>query len=517
MRVALITEGTYPHSDGGVSVWCDQLTSGLPEHEFDVHAVVATGLETPIWEVPSNVVGVTLAPLWGAPPKRGPSRQEGKEFLRCFSRLLDAMMKPAPSDVEDFVAALRAMLPFARDQKLPRLLKAPTVIELLLDRWRVRPAPGRPLVEQSDVPAPTVSDAVVVIDLLDHYLRPLGFEAPEADVCHAVSNGLACLVAFNAKWTNGVPFLLTEHGLYLRERYLEYRASDYSFAVRAFVLRFLRLLTSASYVVADFITPGSDYNRRWALRQGASEDSVRPVYNGVDPTAFPDGAEPDRPVLSWAGRITPIKDVEGLITAFRLVHAVIPDAKLRLFGSAPAGNEVYLARCEQLINELGLTEHVRFEGRVKNVVDAYHAGQVVVLSSTSEGFPYTVIEAMTSGRATVSTDVGGVGEAVGETGLVVPARDPEALAEACIRVLTDHDLRHRLALAARARALQNFTLAQFLKIYREIYTSMAAGEYSRAAMQAVQDRVAVRDSNVDVSSTSVDVERVGRQLETNSA
>jgi len=87
-------------------------------------------------------------------------------------------------------------------------------------------------------------------------MPPHHLVSSQADLCHAVSNGLACLVAFNAKWTSGVPFLLTEHGLYLRERYLEYRSSAYSFAVRGFVLRFLRLLTAASYVVADFITPG---------------------------------------------------------------------------------------------------------------------------------------------------------------------------------------------------------------------------------------------------------------------
>jgi hypothetical protein len=178
-------------------------------------------------------------------------------------------------------------------------------------------------------------------------------------------------------------------------------------------------------------------------------------------------------VLSWAGRIAPIKDVEGLIRAFALVREEIPDARLRLFGSAPPGGEGYRDRCRALIDSLGLTGVAVFEGRVDDVVDAYHAGQVVVLSSSSEGFPYTVIEAMTSGRATVSTDVGGVREAVADTGLIVPSRDPQALAAACVQVLTDHELRHRLALAARARALQHFTLEQFLKVYREIYPTLA--------------------------------------------
>lgn len=472
MRIALLTEGTYPTSHGGVSLWCDQLTTGLNEYEFDIHAVVASGTEETIWSLPPNVVGVTKSALWGDVPKHAASRSETKRFLQGFERMLGAMLSSEPNAVPEFIEALRELLPFARAQQLPRLLTSPKVVNLLLERWRHRPAPGRPHGEDSDVPPPNVADAVMAANLLDHFLRPLGTKAPEADLCHSVSNGLTCLIAFNAKWTNGVPFLLTEHGLYLRERYLEYRVSNYSFAVRGFVLRFLRLLTAASYLIADFITPGSDYNRRWAIRHGAAEERVRPVYNGVDPSAFFESPEPNAPVLSWAGRIAPIKDVECLIEAFSLVKRDLPDARLRLFGSPPAGNEGYRDRCQALIDRLGLTESAVFEGRVDDIVDAYHAGQAVVLSSSSEGFPYTVIEAMTSGRATVSTDVGGVREAVGDTGLVVPARDPKALAAACLLVLTDDELRHRLARSARARALQHFTLEQFLAVYREIYPTL---------------------------------------------
>ena len=512
MRIALLTEGSYPTSDGGVSLWCDQLTTGLGEYEFDVHAIVATGTEAITWTLPPNVVDVTLTPLWGQAAKSASGRAETRRFRSMFVRMLDAMLVPGPQAVDEFVSALQGMLPFARAQHLPALLTSPKVVDLLLERWRHRPAPGRPLDEDSDVPAPTVADAVVAIGLLDHFLRPLGAKAPEADLCHAVSNGLACLVAFNAKWTNGVPFLLTEHGLYLRERYLEYRVSAYSFAVRGFVLRFLRLLTAASYVVADFITPGSDYNRRWAIRHGATEDRVRPVYNGVDPSAFAEGPEPEGPVLSWAGRIAPIKDVEGLITAFGLVRREIPEARLRMFGSSPAGLEGYRDRCQALIDSLGLTGAATFEGRVDDIVDAYHAGQAVVLSSWSEGFPYTVIEAMTSGRATVSTDVGGVREAVGDTGLVVPARDPQALAEACVLVLTDHELRHRLARAARARALQHFTLEQFLTVYREIYPALARRQYSRADMETARTEAALEW--VSLAPAIVEHEYSGVDLET---
>jgi glycosyltransferase involved in cell wall biosynthesis len=124
---------------------------------------------------------------------------------------------------------------------------------------------------------------------------------------------------------------------------------------------------------------------------------------------------------------------------------------------------------------LGVGDRVTFEGRVENIRDAYVAGHVVVLSSISEGFPYTVIEAMTCGRPCVATDVGGVAEAVGETGLVVPPRDPEAMAAACVQLLGDAEKRARLGAAARQRVLTYFTVDQAITTFGELYGALAAG------------------------------------------
>ena len=123
-----------------------------------------------------------------------------------------------------------------------------------------------------------------------------------------------------------------------------------------------------------------------------------------------------------------------------------------------------------------------FEGRVADIRDAYVAGSVVMLSSISEGFPYTLIEAMACGRPTVATDVGGVSEAVaavperavGESGLVVPPRDPEAMAWAALRLLRDPGLRLRMGEAARRKALEFFTVDQAVMSFRGIYRELAA-------------------------------------------
>ena len=97
---------------------------------------------------------------------------------------------------------------------------------------------------------------------------------------------------------------------------------------------------------------------------------------------------------------------------------------------------------------------------------------MIVLSSVVEGFPISLVEAMFCGRATVSTDVGAVFEVIGGTGLVVPPRNPRALADACLALLRDPERRARLGAAARARALELFTVEQNLAAFRGIYLEL---------------------------------------------
>jgi glycosyltransferase involved in cell wall biosynthesis len=107
-----------------------------------------------------------------------------------------------------------------------------------------------------------------------------------------------------------------------------------------------------------------------------------------------------------------------------------------------------------------------------------------MLSSISEGFPFTLIEAMSCGRATVSTDVGGVREAVGDTGLVVPPRDPAAMAEAALRLLGDPARRRAMGEAARLRVIEQFTLRQTIDTFRSIYLELPTRQRRSTAAPA---------------------------------
>ncbi|MEU6552272.1 GT4 family glycosyltransferase PelF [Streptomyces sp. NPDC046915] len=476
-RVTLLTEGTYPHSHGGVSVWCDQLVQGMPDIDFDVIAVTGTGREPVVWDLPGHVTSVRSVPMWGDPPEgrapRGPAR---RQLAAAYERFLTALLDPCAED--GFRPALYAMARTAADGTLSPFLRGDRAVAILAAVWN---RPGLAVREAR----PTLHDALTATALLEHALRPLAAPAPDGGVAHAVSGGVAVLPGLAGLERHGVPLLLTEHGVYLRERYLGYRTAPYPWPVKAVVLGFFRLLARESYRRAALITPGNRYNRLWEEQGGADPESIRTVYNGVDPAAFPPaGPEPEVPTLSWAGRVDPIKDLETLVRAFGPVRERMPEARLRLFGGTPRGGEAYRERCETLAAELGHADAVTFEGRVEDIKDAYAAGNVVMLSSISEGFPFTLIEAMSCGRATVSTDVGGVREAVGDTGLVVPPRDPAAMARAALELLGDPARRRAMGEAARLRVIEQFTLRQTVDTFRSIYRELPTLRRRPAAAEA---------------------------------
>jgi len=468
MKIAMVTEGTYPYSFGGVSVWCDQLIRGMPGCDFSLMAIVATGAERMVWSLPDNVTAVNKVPLWGAPPAGPTMRYRNAVPDYLLREFIDSLLDTSTEAQSRFADLLRELFEFSKHGNLSAALGSDKAIRLLSEAWRERPPGPRET-------APTLHDAISAMQLLDHSLRPSCHPLPQADLAHAVTNGLAVLPALAAKWRYGTPMIVTEHGVYLREQYLQNRTSPYRWPVKAFHLSFMRRLCALGYSEAAAITPGNVYNRRWEEHLGAEPARIRTVYNGVDPADFPAlSGEPDLPTISWVGRIDPIKDLETLVRAFSLVVQEMPTARLRLFGSPPKGREHYLERCQALTADLGIAGSVTFEGRVENIRDAYDAGQIVALSSVSEGFPYSLIEAMICGRPCVATDVGGVTEAVGDTGLVVPPRSPKRMARACLTLLQNHDLRRQLGAAARTRALNNFTVDGAISAFGEIYGLVGA-------------------------------------------
>jgi glycosyltransferase involved in cell wall biosynthesis len=278
---------------------------------------------------------------------------------------------------------------------------------------------------------------------------------------------------------HGVPLMLTEHGLYLRERYLGFSTERDPSGVKFLRASFYKTLAQLMYRDANLVVSVSEFNRAWQIRLGAPTSRTRVVYNGVAPQFFPlaDDRAQRTPTVSWVGRIDPLKDLETLIKSFSYVKPVVSNALLRLYGPIPKGNEWYFKKLASLVNSSKLNEHVSFEGPISPVHRAYHAADVVALSSISEGFPYTPIEAMMCGKPVVATRVGGVGEAIGTAGRLVEPRNPEELGSALAELLLDVSLRRELGQGARSRALEFFTVDHMNGAYRKLYSDLSSSAH----------------------------------------
>ncbi|MEV0554901.1 DUF3492 domain-containing protein [Streptomyces sp. NPDC050597] len=397
-----------------------------------------------------------------------------------------------------FGSALYGLAELARDEGgLVGALRSETAVRALERACR---APGALRAARGA----RVPDLLTVAAQVERTLRPLSLDWYEddglgsVDLCHATSGGAAALPGLLARHFTGVPLLVTEYGVQLRAHYLgaredlEGRAASSS--ARALLAAFHGRLAAEAYRQAEIVTPGNTHARRWQERCGADRAKIRTVYPGMEASRFSDVGESaeaaDAYTLVWVGRIEPAKDLISLLHAFAEIRKDEPKTRLRIVGAPAEGLEgaTYLAHCKALAAQLFPDEAdgvhtvgdnpVSFEEiggpEVPTLPEAYEAGAVVVLSSVVEGFPISLVEAMFCGRATVSTDVGAVVEVIGGTGLVVPPRNPRALAEACVSLLRDPERRARLGAAARARALELFTVEQNITAFHGIYLEIVS-------------------------------------------
>lgn len=182
------------------------------------------------------------------------------------------------------------------------------------------------------------------------------------------------------------------------------------------------------------------------------------------------GVAENTPLIGIVARLVPVKDVGTFLEAAQCLAARLPDVKFLIVGDGESR-----AQLEAQANALELAGRVCFLGYRKDLPRIYADLDVVALSSLNEGLPVSLIEAMSSGCLVVSTEVGGVPDLIqdGETGYLVPAQNPNALAEAWACALAHPERSRTMAARARQSALSRFHIQRLVSDMERLYTEEA--------------------------------------------
>lgn len=197
---------------------------------------------------------------------------------------------------------------------------------------------------------------------------------------------------------------------------------------------------------------------------------------GVNLIHYPALPEPDgTPVVSLAARLLVDKGVGEFIEAARLLKRRGVQARFRLIGDTDPGNPATIT-CKDLDawREEGIVELLGFR---TDIAQLFASSHIVVLPSYREGLPKVLLEAAACGRAVVTTDVPGCRDAIdpGISGLLVPVRDPAALADAIETLVVDANLRRNMGRAGRELAEREFAIERIVKAHLDIYEKLEVG------------------------------------------
>jgi glycosyltransferase involved in cell wall biosynthesis len=197
---------------------------------------------------------------------------------------------------------------------------------------------------------------------------------------------------------------------------------------------------------ADAVRTISDYTTGLVRELGVEPAAVFPAFMDLEPFLGPPAPLPEQPAALFVGVLEHYKDIDGLAAAWRLAAPRLPGVSLRIVGEGTRRHVV-----EQLVAELPEQVEWTPELATSEVVGALDRATVLVLPSRSEGMGRVLVEALCRGRGVVATRVGGIRDVIrdGETGILVEPRDPAALGDALVRVLSDWVTAERLATAAR--------------------------------------------------------------------
>lgn len=462
MRICMILEGCYPYVRGGVSSWTHALITSNPQHEYVLWLIGAKAEDKGNfkYEMPQNVSEIHEVFLDDALRLRA-SQKERYHFTKYQ---IEELRKLVLCEDPDWEVLFRLY----NEKKVGAVsfLMSETFLNILME------------VCESKYPHVSFADFFHSIrSMFLPILYLLGQKVPEADVYHAAATGYGGVLGALGAWKYGRPYILTEHGIYTREREEEIlRAKWISPHFRQQWINMFYMLSHCAYSRADNVTSLFQRYSDIQAELGCDTHKQKVIGNGIRIERFDHipPKEPDGYIdITAVVRIHPIKDIKTMIHAFFALRQRLPNVRLHILGDTD--DEEYEKECRDLIEQLHIPD-IDMPGNV-DVAEYFKRTDFTILSSISEGQPLAVLESLAAGRPCVTTDVGccrnllegGDGDSFGPSGLVVPPMHSQALANAMELLSTREDMREEMARAGKRRVKAFYVHEDMVMHYNQNY------------------------------------------------
>jgi glycosyltransferase involved in cell wall biosynthesis len=484
--VCLLIEGAYPYIAGGVSSWVHALIKNLPNLNF---AILAIGSRPDpqrkmLYALPENVIEfyelfINDSSQFKKHKKTKHTAYEWQTFF-AFHEVMATGKPYAPAD----------LLPLLRQPGLAGFYAA----DLFTDY-----ASWDTLTKIYHTYAADQSFVDFFWTFRFTYLPIfLSFEAtlPQASVYHSVSTGFSGLLGALARARMNRPFIVTEHGIYTREREIEIVQSTWLSQLtpedgalngrmnffQEWWLNMFRFMEKVSYDYADTLISITGVNQQYQLQRGVDTRKLKLIPNGINIEQLAHLRQEkndvsDRFKVGFVGRIVSIKDVKTFIRALKITSQTIANLDAYLIGPTEEEPE-YFRECQLLVEMLDLKDIVHFTGQA-DVKVYYRQIDVLVLTSLSEGQPLVILEGNCAGVPVIATNVGACREllegispedrALGASGLITSVASPRETANAIIRLWRNKALRLRMGRAGQARVQSYYRQDQLYDTYNDLY------------------------------------------------
>lgn len=462
MKICFILEGSYPYVRGGVSTWVDGYIRALPDHEFVLWTIADQEERSGkfVYDLPKNVVKVHENFL-STSLNLKINKSSNLKFSTTERQAISQLIRSADPDwrviLDIFNLQANRSVEFFLSEEFLMILK---------DYAR------------SDYPYAGFKDLFwTVRSMLLPLLYLIEQPMPEADIYHSPSTGYAGVLAALASIKYNKPLVLTEHGIYTREREEEILRSDWirSYFKDLWISMFV-MFSRLAYTQAHRVT--SLYRRASLIQQelGCSPEKCEIVPNGLHLDSFV--SIPEKPKDNWIdiaiiARFAPIKDIKTLIYTFSRLKQEIDNVRLHIIGGID--DEEYHQECLELIKYLDLKDII-IPGTVRTT-SYLEKIDFTILTSISEGQPFAVLESLAAKRPVVSTDVGSCrellegdeGDQFGLAGFCVPPMHQYKLFQALMEMCRSEEGRRQMGIAGQLRAKKYFDIDNMVKQYLRVY------------------------------------------------